>query len=89
MTTANTFDNTSATDLTITRRWLVAGVAVGLIGLGLALGHGTENLPEAVSTAQARSVETAVAVPSYRVLTVRAASIDDPAAPQEPLAVSY
>ena len=75
--------------LTTARRWLVGAAAFGLIGLGLAVGNGADNLPAAVSAAQARSVETAVAVPSYRVLTVRAASIDDPAAAQEPLAVSY
>ena len=71
MTTANTFDNTSATDLTITRRWLVAGVAVGLIGLGLALGHGTENLPEAVRT---RYDGTATAVSALRAWAVLTAS---------------
>ena len=83
-----TFENT-ANVTTKAPRWLVGIAAVGLIGLGLAVGHGTDSLPDAVSAAQARSLETAVAVPSYRVLTVRAASIDDPAAPQEPLAVSY
>ena len=82
-----TLENTSR--LTNAPRWLAAAIAVGVIGLGLAIGHGTENLPAAVSAAQAASVETAVAVPSYRVLTVRAASIDDPVAPQDPLAVSY
>ena len=68
--------------------WLGA-VAVGLMGLGAAVGPGMDNLPAALSAAQARSAETAVAVPSYRVFTVRAASIDDPVAPQQPLAVSY
>ena len=82
-----TLENTSR--LTNAPRWLAAAIAVGVIGLGLAMGHGTDNLPAAVSAAQAASVETAVAVPSYRVLTVRAASIDDPVAPQDPLAVSY
>ena len=84
-----TLENTAATVRTSAPRWLVGIAAVGLIGLGLAIGHGTDNLPAAVSAAQAASAETAIAVPSYRVLTVRAASIDDPAAPQEPLAVSY
>ena len=80
-------DNTSR--LTNAPRWLAAAIAVGVIGLGLAVGHSTDNLPAAVSAAQAASVETALAVPSYRVLTVRSASIDEPVAPQDPLAVSY
>ena len=70
-------------------RWIVAAVAVGMIGLGFAVGNGVDNLPSAVGAAQAATLETAVATPSYQVLTVRAASIDDPVAPQDPLAVSY
>ena len=82
-------ENAAASLRTNAPRWLLGAVAVGLIGLGAAVSPGMDDLPAAVSAAQARSAETAIAVPSYRVLTVRAASIDDPVAPQQPLAVSY
>ena len=70
------------------RRWMVGAAAVGLIGLGIVIGNTVDSLPSAVSTAQAATVET-VAAPSFRELTVRVASVDDPAAAQDPLAVSY
>ena len=87
MTTTTNFEITTA-NLSTTRRWMIGGIAAGLFGLGLAVSNPVENLPSPVSAAQAASLETA-ATPSYQVLTVRAASIDDPVAPQEPLAVSY
>ena len=80
---------TTTTNLSTARRWMIGAAAVGMFGLGLAVGNDVENLPSPVSAAQAASLETAVATPSYRDLTVRPASIDDPVAPQEPLAVSY